>query len=138
MYTLLVPTDDSDQRCQEQAAFVADLPGDPDDYEILLTHVLEGAKKEAPQEMQRPDRVETVRNVRGFLEERGHEVTVVEATPPPAEGILELADERDVDLIVMGGRKQSPAGKVLFGSVTQSVILDSDRPVTVTGCQPED
>jgi nucleotide-binding universal stress UspA family protein len=34
---------------------------------------------------------------------------------------------------VMGGRKQSPTSKLLFGSVTQNVILQTDRPVTVTG-----
>lgn len=51
----------------------------------------------------------------------------------PTEGILDYVDEEGIDLIVMGARKRSPTGKVLFGSVSQSVILNTDVPVMVTG-----
>lgn len=50
-----------------------------------------------------------------------------------AEAILAAASEIDADQIIVGGRKRSPLGSVLFGSITQQVILDADRPVTVTG-----
>lgn len=68
-----------------------------------------------------------------YLEERSVPVEARRLTEPLAGGILSLADEIDADLIVMGGRKQSPTSKLLFGSVTQNVILQTDRPVTVTG-----
>jgi nucleotide-binding universal stress UspA family protein len=133
MYTILAPLDNNEDRAANQQQFLRELPSDPDDVTIVLTHILEGAEREAPESMRRPDRVQTVRDVRDALEGDGYTVEVAEASMPPAQGILELADEVDANLIAMGGRKRSPTGKALFGSVTQSVILDSDVPVVVTG-----
>jgi len=47
--------------------------------------------------------------------------------------IVEAAQEHDVDVIFLAGRKRSPAGKVLFGSVTQGVALSTERPVQICG-----
>lgn len=47
----------------------------------------------------------------------------------PATEIIKRADALDPSYTVVGGRKRTPTGKALFGSVTQSVILDSTRPV---------
>ncbi|WP_435335836.1 universal stress protein [Haloarchaeobius sp. TZWWS8] len=47
----------------------------------------------------------------------------------PGENITEYADDVDARYLVIGGRKRSPAGKVLFGSVTQKVMLNVDQPV---------
>lgn len=49
-----------------------------------------------------------------------------------AGDVLDVAAEIDADTIVMGERQRSPAGKVLFESTTQSVVLSADRPVTVS------
>ena len=47
----------------------------------------------------------------------------------PVQEILEEADRLDARYIVVGGRKRSSVGKAIFGSVTQSLLLESDRPV---------
>lgn len=47
----------------------------------------------------------------------------------PAEDIVEFADEIKASLIIIGVRKRRPAGKVIFGSVAQDVILNSSQPV---------
>ena len=43
--------------------------------------------------------------------------------------VLDYADDQDARYLVIGGRKRSPAGKALFGSVTQSILMNTDRPV---------
>lgn len=47
----------------------------------------------------------------------------------PVQEILAAADKHDARYIVVGGRKRTPAGKALFGSATQSILLNADQPV---------
>jgi nucleotide-binding universal stress UspA family protein len=46
-----------------------------------------------------------------------------------ASAILEAASQREVTLIVIGVRHRSAVGKLIMGSVAQTVILDSRVPV---------
>lgn len=46
-----------------------------------------------------------------------------------SDEIVRYADENDARYIVIGGRKRSPVGKAIFGSVTQSILLNSRQPV---------
>lgn len=59
----------------------------------------------------------------------GVEIEPVGRIGNPSEEILSIAESLDARYIVIGGRKRSPTGKAIFGSVTQSVTLGSDRPV---------
>lgn len=47
----------------------------------------------------------------------------------PTEEILAEADLLDARYVVIGGRKRSSVGKAVFGSTTQSVLFEADRPV---------
>ena len=48
---------------------------------------------------------------------------------PPAEAILNLAEVREIDLIIMGTRGLSRLAGVLLGSESQKVISHADCPV---------
>ena len=49
----------------------------------------------------------------------------------PAEDILSYSEAIDADEIVVGVRKPSPTNKAAVGSVTEQVLLHSDRPMAV-------
>lgn len=66
--------------------------------------------------------------VNGTLED-DEGVTLEGRVGEPSETICRVADEYDAKYVVVGGRKRTPVGKAVFGSVTQSVLLHTDRPV---------
>lgn len=47
----------------------------------------------------------------------------------PVEEVHAVADDLEASYVVIGGRKRSPTGKAIFGSRTQSILLNADRPV---------
>jgi nucleotide-binding universal stress UspA family protein len=48
-----------------------------------------------------------------------------------AETILDLTKKAEAELLVIGARRRSPVGKLILGSVTQTLILAADVPVLV-------
>jgi nucleotide-binding universal stress UspA family protein len=49
----------------------------------------------------------------------------------PVDAILDLADEVDADLIVVGSRGYGPLGRLVLGSVSEGVVHHATRPVLV-------
>lgn len=47
----------------------------------------------------------------------------------PVEELTSFAEAHDVAYLVIGGRKRSPIGKLVFGSTAQSILLNYERPI---------
>lgn len=130
MYEVLVPIDTESERVHAQTRFVIDLPAATEEIKTTLLHV------SAEDILDSPDSVPAIDQARSHLENEGIDTHItfrVSESGAPGEEIVDVASEIDADQIVMGGRKRTPVGKVLFGSVTQSVLLSTETPVTITG-----
>lgn len=55
----------------------------------------------------------------------------------PAPEIEKYVDVVNARYLVIGGRKRSPIGKALFGSVTQSLLLSVDKPIVTVRSQKD-
>ena len=66
----------------------------------------------------------------------GVEVEAVVVERAPAEGLAELATERDARLIVVGTRGERPLTGALLGSTPHKLLHLADRPVLVVPTGP--
>jgi len=126
MYTIVAGIDTDADRATRIAEEIAGLP--IDGMDVILAHSFgenpEGASI---------DQIGSARRARDILESHDVEVTFEERSGNSATGIISVADEYDAELVCVAGRERSPAGKAVFGSVTQEVILNTHRPVLVCG-----
>lgn len=116
-----------------QAGELADLYG----VELHVVHVKEfsvgNLQTESTQDA--TDVEDVNREAKDIANKLGSKVINEESFEPvglvgsPPEEIIEYSKKHDAEYIVVSGRKQSPVGKALFGSVTQSILLDAERPV---------
>lgn len=120
---ILLAVGEDEDRARRQAEAVADL-FDPEDTAVVVHHDFtdnpEGAFV---------DQVGSVRRAREALSDAGFDVTLAESSGDPAAAVVEVAADLEVDCICIGSRRRSPAGKAVFGSTTQQVLLAADRPV---------
>ncbi|WP_115864628.1 universal stress protein [Halorussus litoreus] len=127
MYRILAAIGTDEERALEQARAIADLPKG-EEIEVKLFHDFTDNPSGAS-----VHQVAAVRRAAEHLEDAGIEVGYAESSGDATEAIIETAEELDADLLCLAPRGRSPTGKALFGSVTQQVLLESDRPVLVIG-----
>ncbi|XVH31603.1 universal stress protein [Haloferacaceae archaeon DSL9] len=139
MHRFLVPVGPDDEYATRQAGYITELVDAAESVDAVVLHVFkqinaaeEGGEIDLREYAEPPESyrqtVDRLRDAGANVVERAESGDVVDA-------ILAVADDVEADSIVIGGRKRSPTGKALFGSVTQDVILQSDRPVTVIGSE---
>ncbi len=68
---------------------------------------------------------------REIAAEHGVDAETVLTPGSPGKEIIKAAEANDVDQIVMGSRGRSGVGRVLFGSVAETVTRRASVPVTI-------
>ena len=74
------------------------------------------------------------------LDEAGieHEVRALVRGNEPAEDLVQVADESEASLIVIGLRRRTPIGKLILGSNAQRILLESTCPVLAVKAGEDD
>jgi nucleotide-binding universal stress UspA family protein len=95
-------------------------------YEPVPAHRLREESREAPGDLQwmvnpREDVDATLRDAAEEVEEAGVAVRIYAREGDPADAILDVAEERGADLIVVGNKGMTGAKRFLLGSVPNKV-----------------
>jgi nucleotide-binding universal stress UspA family protein len=78
-----------------------------------------------------PRRRRELDEAKAFLAERGIAAEVVLGQGDPGTVIVDVAGERNADLIIVGHRGLNPIERLLLGSVSSKVVHRADRDVLV-------
>lgn len=145
MYEVLLPVGESESRAKQAAEVVTGFPSASEEISVVVLNVFEDFEvsgeaghvtSDSAFEGEIADSHEgnfppSVDAAVDYLESAGVEVAKRREEGEPEEVVPAVAEDLDVDNIVMSARKRSPTGKLLFGSTTQATMLSADRPVTV-------
>lgn len=63
------------------------------------------------------------------ITDAGVDATAVGLVGEPSNEVVKYVKNHETSYLVIGGKKRSAVGKALFGSATQSILLNADIPV---------
>jgi nucleotide-binding universal stress UspA family protein len=75
--------------------------------------------------------MEELQTARGILADQGIDAEVLPATGDPAGAIVMIADERDVDLVVVGTREPGLVERIMHHSVSAEVARRVHRDLLI-------
>jgi nucleotide-binding universal stress UspA family protein len=98
---------------------------------LYVLHVPEGVDIDIIED-QRTRLHDEITQVLADVNQHGVQWTLEVATGVDvAESVLDLIADTDVEVLVIGARRRSALGKMIMGSVTQTILLRADVPVLV-------
>ena len=124
MYHVAVGVARADEHLTDKVDTVRSLPTSEDSTRVTVVHISDGTEGETP----------AVAKALQALESAGITADVhrAEAEDSPRT-LVEVVDELEVDLLCIGGRRRSPAGKLQLKPGAKEVILNAACPVVVAG-----
>ena len=141
--TVLLAVGTEDQKRTEQLAEEAIALAESTSAEVVLTHVFSDGEFDGVRsrlgvdnasEGATPDAVAkrhtTTRELSKALDAADVKHSVRGAVGDHADEVVAAAEAIEADRVVVGGRRRSPTGKAMFGSVAQDVLLSAPCPVT--------
>lgn len=128
MYEIVMGVDGDEKRAREQAENIVQMPVENGSIRVTVVHVFADNPRGKS-----ANQVSSVREAAGQLEQAGIEVEIRGTGGDPTTEILRIAEQTGAELVSVAGRKRSPSEKVIFGSVSESVLLETDLPVVVSG-----
>jgi|AntRauMinimDraft_3_1070383.scaffolds.fasta_scaffold00235_9 nucleotide-binding universal stress UspA family protein len=144
MYQIVIPIDKDENRAMSAAKFVTELgnesglDADPENISVSIINVFEkfqaiddGGNVQSEDLYDEDTFPDSVTAARDHLVAADIQVDVERRHGDPEKEIIKYAESNDPDTIIIAGRKRSPVGKALFGSVTQHIILNTELPVTI-------
>ncbi|RJR17160.1 MAG: universal stress protein [Desulfobacteraceae bacterium] len=98
---------------------------------VYLTTSLEGGSSTSEKEVERAQNA--LEYAKALFEKQGIvcETFLLVRGNSPDRDLVEFAQEKEIDEIIVGARKRSPVGKAILGSVTQRVALTASCPVVL-------
>lgn len=74
---------------------------------------------------------ETLMRARLYLEEHNVQAETIGHSGRAAEAIINIANEKNIDLIIIGGYGRSPLLEVVLGSTVDQVLREARRPILI-------
>ncbi len=99
------------------------------DGQLLVVNSLKGGKENSPKEIQTAE--EQLAYIDSFLADKkvAFQTHLLVRGMSPGEDIVRFASENFVEEIIIGIKRRSKVGKLLFGSNAQYIILKANCPV---------